>query len=86
MDTKTIQFRQKALAVRKLSERLSKGTICIGDFMRIWYNANPDIVSYGGVDLHRLRLTIIIKKGLHLFIGRLDQQTSISTYLYLLLI
>jgi len=43
---------KKAIAVRKISEKLSRGNICIGDFIRKWYHTKPTIVSYGGVDFN----------------------------------
>ncbi len=77
-----------AIIIRKISEKLSLGNICIGDFIKKWYGTKPDYVSYGAVDIPHLSL-----RGEHdnarrsnlsqpsaLFIGRLDDQTGIQTY------
>ncbi len=39
----------KAKLVRKISELVSNGNICVGDYIRRWYGTNPDFVTYGGV-------------------------------------
>lgn len=41
---------KKAILVRKISELLSYGNICVGDYIRKWYGTKPDYVTYGGVD------------------------------------
>ncbi len=93
---------QKAVRMRKLSEKLSWGNICIGDFMKKWYGTKPTIVSYGAVVLKRnvipdsdrgsmdSRTHSGIrdlrgndnkrKKDSAIFVGRLDDQTGILTY------
>ncbi|MBI4091770.1 MAG: glycosyltransferase family 4 protein, partial [Candidatus Levybacteria bacterium] len=38
----------KARLLRKISEKLSYGNICIGDFIKKWYGTKPDYVTYGG--------------------------------------
>ena len=40
----------KNILVRKISEKMASGNICIGDFIAKWYHTKPDIVSYGGVN------------------------------------
>src|SRR6266404_2210228 len=45
---------KSAIRVRKLSEKLSWGNICIGDFIPKWYGTKATIVSYGGVDVKRI--------------------------------
>lgn len=45
---------KKAILVRKLSEKLSRGTICVGDFIKRWYGTKPDFVTYGGVNSKHL--------------------------------
>lgn len=71
---------KKAVIVRKISEILSSGNICVGEFMKKWYHAKPDYVSYGAVE--RVKPVIkAIKDDSAVFIGRLDEQTGILTYL-----
>src|SRR3989344_6924057 len=36
-----------AIVQRKIAEKLSKGNICIGDFIQKWYGTKPDFVTYG---------------------------------------
>jgi glycosyltransferase involved in cell wall biosynthesis len=72
-------IRKKAVRYRKVFEQLSHGTICVGEFMKKWYGADPDYVIYGGATRYQHAL----KKAKHptaVFIGRLDDQTGIETY------
>lgn len=72
---------QKAIRMRKLSEKLSWGNICIGDFISKWYGTNPTFVSYGAVTLPQSEKPLVAKKESAVFIGRLnDEQTGILTY------
>lgn len=70
---------KKAISVRKLSEKLSWGNICVGDFIEKWYQTNATVISYGGVDLPKKTLPIPNPQSA-LFYGRLDDQTGIKTY------
>ena len=70
--------KKNAIKHRKLAEKLSKGSICIGEFMKKWYNAKPDMTLYGGANAIEKKES---KKNFSaLFIGRLDEQTGIDTY------
>lgn len=72
---------RRALIVRKLSEKLSYGNMCIGDFIKKWYGTNPDIVSYGAVDSpDEVKNTNKAQKNGAVFVGRLDVQTGILDY------
>jgi len=71
---------KKAISMRKLSERLSFGNLCIGDFIPKWYGTNPTYVSYGAVELPKKENHVAVKKESAVFIGRLDEQTGILTY------
>lgn len=70
---------KKAIIVREISEKLSFGNICIGDFIKKWYGTKPDYVSYGAVEIPNTKYKIQNTKSA-IFIGRLDDQTSILTY------
>ncbi len=72
---------RKAVIIRKLSEKLSWGNICIGDFIKKWYHTKPNFVSYGGVELATKKENKNKKKESAVFIGRLDEQTGILTYI-----
>jgi len=75
----SVPIRKGAIRMRKLSERLSWGNICIGDYIQKWYGTKPSLVSYGGVAVSNLR-TRAVQRGSGIFIGRLDQQTGILMY------
>lgn len=65
--------------LRKASEMLANGSICVGDFMVKWYFARPTSVIYGGVKL--INQTTTVNSQSAVFFGRLDDQTGISQYL-----
>lgn len=71
---------KKAIMIRKLSEKLSWGNICIGDFIAKWYGTNPTFVIYGGVKLKNKTQSQKTKSESAVFIGRLDEQTNILQY------
>lgn len=72
-------IKSKAVIIRKISEILSNGTICVGEFMKKWYHAKPDYIIYGATD-HYDNIKEI-KTPSALFYGRLDDQTGIMTYI-----
>lgn len=74
----------KAILVRKISEILSLGNICIGDYIKKWYYTQPNYVSYGGVEKINDQTSKIKDAGKKLkivLIGRLDNDIGIKTYL-----
>ncbi len=73
---------QKAKFVRKISEKLSMGNICVGDFIKKWYGTNPIFVTYGGVSISKnAQFTSPNKSNLKIaFLGRLDVDTGIIFY------
>lgn len=75
-------IRKNAIAVRKISEILSWGNICIGDFIKKWYGTKPSFVSYGAVDVesHKVIKLSSASRESAVFMGRLDEQTGILTY------
>lgn len=76
---------KKAILIRKLSEKLSFGNICIGDYIKKWYATRPNYVLYGGVD--KIQSSSPIKLGTKaniLFVGRLEKDTGVLTYLKVL--
>lgn len=71
-------IRGKWVIQRKVSEWFSNGSICVGEFMKKWYLANPTSVIYGGV---RLEGKISVpKQRTAVFFGRLDKQTGVQDY------
>lgn len=71
-------LRLKAIVMRKITEKLSVGNICVGDFIRKWYKTTPNFVVYGCAD--RVKNRRIKNENSAVFIGRLDEQTGILTY------
>ncbi len=43
---------KKAILIRKTSQKLSWGNICVGEYLKKWYGTKPDYITYGGVDVH----------------------------------
>ncbi len=75
--------RLKAKIVRRLSEWLSMGNICVGDYIKKWYGTKPTFIVYGAhgnlqKTTKRVRIGGVIK---FIFIGRLDPDNSIKKYL-----
>ncbi|TFH43144.1 MAG: hypothetical protein E4G94_05265 [ANME-2 cluster archaeon] len=46
-----IPIPRKIIFKRKITEFLTKGNICIGDYIPKWYGTKANFISYGGVDL-----------------------------------
>lgn len=76
---------RKAILSHKIAENLSRGNICVGDYLRKWYGTKPDYVTYGAVDKARNQaerpLRNIIKA---LYVGRLEPEAGILDYLVIL--
>src|SRR3989344_330101 len=73
-------LKRKDILMRKISEKLSMGNICIGDFIKKWYGTKPSFVSYGGVDIVQSSKSKVKSENSAVFVGRLDEQTGILTY------
>jgi glycosyltransferase involved in cell wall biosynthesis len=71
---------KQALRARRLVSKLTRGSIGIGDFIPAWYGTPCDAISYGGVDLPAQVAPLPSEAGA-LFVGRLEQDTGILTYL-----
>lgn len=80
---------KKAILWRKLSEKLSEGNICVGDYIRKWYGTVPTYTTYGGTVVLGSKYQVIReKKDLKLkiiFIGRLEEDIGIGLYLQAIL-
>ncbi|MEK7458665.1 MAG: glycosyltransferase family 4 protein [Patescibacteria group bacterium] len=70
-----------AILSRKMSEFLSRKTICIGDWMRKWYHTNPNAVSYGAATCSPASV-FQVKPNSIVFIGRLSEDTGILVYIH----
>lgn len=71
-------IKMRWIILRKVSELMSNGTICVGDFMKKWYFANPTNVIYGAVELNGIKTKP--KPYSIVFFGRLEQQTNALEY------
>ena len=71
---------KRAILIRKISEKISFANICVGDYIPKWYGTKANCITYGGVEMLPILQTNTNNKNI-LFIGRLDEQTGIMTYL-----
>ncbi len=69
-----------AIIKRKIVGLLTKGNICIGDFISRWYGTKPDYISYGFTILTESTPIDYTKPRL-VFIGRLADDTGASMIL-----
>ncbi len=77
---------KKAIFIRKISEKLSWGNICVGDYINKWYHTNSTFVTYGGVNIEIKNQSFDFAQGKKsrikiLFIGRLEVDTGVLLYL-----
>jgi len=70
---------EKIIFIRKVAEFLTRGNICIGDFIPKWYGTKATLVSYGGVDIPPIVSNTNYEGAV--FIGRLENDTGIMTYI-----
>ncbi len=75
--------RLKAKLVRRLSEWLSMGNICVGDYIKKWYGTKPTFTIYGAHDsLQKITKRVGVGNVIRfVFVGRLDPDNSIKKYL-----
>jgi glycosyltransferase involved in cell wall biosynthesis len=72
--------------MHKLSEKLSNGNICVGDFLKKWYGTKPTFVTYGAIDFQTIKKYTTknnSKENLTnkiIFFGRLEKETGIMKY------
>ncbi len=78
-----------SILIRKISEKLSWGNICVGDYIKKWYGTKPTYTTYGGVRIlpintNTTNTTNKNNKLKILFIGRLEKDTGVNIYLQVL--
>jgi len=73
---------EKHVWIRKMSERLSFGNICVGDFITRWYGTKPDYVVYGGVESEKLvSIKPMRKRKMKIvLVGRLAKDIGVQLY------
>ncbi|WOX56689.1 glycosyltransferase family 4 protein [uncultured Methanoculleus sp.] len=77
---------RRILFLRTLTERMTLGNICIGDYIPKWYGTRSTIILYGGVDLPEgategANAADICRLDKGVFVGRLEKDTGIIEYL-----
>ena len=75
---------KNAIFMHKVSEKLSNGNICIGEFLKKWYGTKPTFITYGAVNINNQEAEIRkqkSKKNMIVFVGRLEEETGIMEYL-----
>src|SRR5581483_233736 len=74
---------KRAIFMHQMSEKLSNGSICIGDFLKKWYKHHPTFVSYGATALKKSNSAQKLNKNnlRAVFVGRLENETGILEYL-----
>ncbi len=72
--------------IRKISRFFCSKSVCIGDFISKWYGNVCDFFSYGGVDKKFFfnNDKSFSEKINFLFLGRLEKDTEVEKYLFLL--
>lgn len=78
---------RKSKVVRKLSEKLSYGNICVGEFIRKWYGTKANFVTYGGVKQDqkpKLKARKSSSKINIVFVGRIEVDTGVTIYVRVL--
>ncbi|HVZ66830.1 MAG TPA: glycosyltransferase, partial [Patescibacteria group bacterium] len=73
----------KAKAIRKLSELLSNGNICVGDYIKKWYGTKTNFITYGGTDYSIKDSTSAYKSNAKvklLFVGRIEKDNGVDKY------
>lgn len=75
-------IKSSAIFVRELSEKLTSGNICVGDYIKKWYGTSPTYVTYGAQDGHKVKSQKFSnKKNLKiLFVGRIEEDTGVRIY------
>ncbi|HVT00830.1 MAG TPA: glycosyltransferase family 4 protein [Patescibacteria group bacterium] len=73
-----------AIFIRKISEMLSNGNICVGEYIHKWYGTNYDYLTYGGVNKKNKSKKVTNNKVEIVFVGRIERDVGVNKYLSLL--
>ncbi len=73
-------LKSKDVLAHKISEILSMGNICVGNFMEKWYGTKSTHITYGAVNIKKSNSQMAINEKSAVFVGRLDEQTGIKMY------
>lgn len=72
-------IKKKAIFVRKIFEKIARGNICVGIYLKKYYGTKPDFIIYGGVDLPK-KFDYPVRYDA-VFMGRLEEEAGILIYL-----
>lgn len=67
--------------IRKISEKVAWGNICVGEYIVKWYGTGPTYIIYGGVSNLKNQSSNIKNLKNILFLGRLQEDTGLLNYL-----
>ncbi len=70
---------KKAIFIRKLSEKLAWGNICIGEYIEKWYGTQATEVIYGASEIPEKTRNYTNKLSA-LYLGRIDADNYVQTY------
>lgn len=70
---------RKNIFQKRLAAKLTRGNICIGEYIEKYYGLKADAVLYGGVNLPKKGLRK--KKGYWVYVGRLEEDTGLPILL-----
>ncbi len=71
---------KKSIFIRKISEKLSFGNLCVGKYLEKWYGTHASEITYGATEIPS-KIPSPKSKTSAVFIGRIDQDTGIPQYL-----
>lgn len=71
---------KKNILAHRLAEKLSRGNICIGDYLPIHYGTKADFISYGAITFSYSDRAMKALREI-IFIGRLEKENAIEEYL-----
>lgn len=75
---------ERVIIVRKISEILSSGNICIGEFITKWYGTKPTCVIFGGINANQISNIKYLKTNNPIkiaLIGRLEADIGSQMYI-----
>lgn len=76
--------RNSAIWIRKVSEKLSNGNICVGEYITRWYRTKANYIIYGGVKVNQKTIINHQKQNSKLkitLIGRFEKDIGVLTYI-----
>ncbi len=72
---------KKQIFWHQLAAKLTAGNICVGKFHQKWYGVTPTLITYGATEQITTAKNIDHHSQKALFVGRLDDDTGIESYI-----